>query len=499
MFEIAELGQKLSKKEYDEQAPILRERLLEVQARLRTADFPVIVLFAGVDGAGKGETANRLNAWMDPRGIVTRAYGPPSEEEIEQPRYWRFWRQLPPRGRIGIFLSAWYSRPLLRRVYEETTDDHYERELNEILSFEQMLAADGALILKFWMHLSHKAQRRRLKSLEQDPLSSWRVTKTDWKHWKKYDAFISSAEKAISRTSTALAPWRIIEGADPRFRSIQVGTILLTGIERQLEARAHGGLSGEGESVVEQPPGGRPGSVLAGLDLTRKLDKSDYKVQLRKYQGRLNRFQRKARARKLSTVVVFEGWDAAGKGGAIRRIVSALDARDLEIITIAAPTDEERTHHYLWRFWRHLGRAGRFTIFDRSWYGRVLVERIEGFAGEQEWRRAYAEINDFERQLVEHGILLIKFWLHVTPEEQARRFDARRQIPHKSWKLTEEDWRNREKRESYQTAVNQMIGQTSTALAPWILVEAEDKRFARIKVLRAICDALARALQGPSN
>ena len=493
MFEVAELGQKLSKKAYDAQAPILRERLLEVQARLRTADFPVIVLFAGVDGAGKGETANLLNAWMDPRGIVTHAYGRPSEEEIEQPRYWRFWRHLPPCGRIGIFLSAWYSRPLLRRVYEETTDDQYERELNEILSFEQMLAADGALILKFWMHLSRKAQHKRLKSLEQDPLSSWRVTKTDWKHWKKYDAFVMSAKKAISRTSTALAPWRIIEGADPRFRSIQLGTILLTGVERQLEARSRGVELRKADDGAEQPPRIRSGSVLAGLDLTHKLDKSDYKVKLRKFQGRLNRFQRKARARKLSTVVVFEGWDAAGKGGAIRRITSALDARDFEIITTGAPTDEERTHHYLWRFWRQLGRAGRFTIFDRSWYGRVLVERIEGFAADEEWRRAYAEINDFERQLVEHGIVLIKFWLHITPEEQERRFEERRQVPHKSWKLTEEDWRNREKWDSYQTAVNQMVGQTSTALAPWILVEAEDKRFARIKVLRAVCDALDRA------
>jgi polyphosphate kinase 2 (PPK2 family) len=192
---------------------------------------------------------------------------------------------------------------------------------------------------------------------------------------------------------------------------------------------------------------------------------------------------------------MFEGWDAAGKGGAIRRVTAALDARDYKVIPIAAPTDEEKAHHYLWRFWRHLSKAGRVTIYDRSWYGRVLVERIEGFASTEEWMRAYSEINDFEEQLIDSGMVLGKFWVHITKEEQAARFEARAQIPWKAWKLTEEDWRNRDKWDAYESAVNDMIERTSTRKAPWTLIEGNNKHFARVKVLETVCEKLETALK----
>ncbi len=224
------------------------------------------------------------------------------------------------------------------------------------------------------------------------------------------------------------------------------------------------------------------------------LDKTRYREKLARAQAKLNQLHRKALERGVSTVLVFEGPDAAGKGGAIRRLTAALDARHVQVIPIAAPTDEERAHHYLWRFWRHLSRAGRVTIFDRSWYGRVLVERVEGFASEEEWRRAYAEINDFEEQLIEHGTVLRKFWLHITKEEQLARFQAREKTPYKRWKLTDEDWRNRERWDDYAAAVNDMVEQTSTKKAPWVLVEGNDKRFARVKVATTVCEAMARAL-----
>jgi polyphosphate kinase 2 (PPK2 family) len=229
--------------------------------------------------------------------------------------------------------------------------------------------------------------------------------------------------------------------------------------------------------------------------MTKSLTKEEYSEKLKKYQARLNLLHRKARSKKISTILVFEGWDAAGKGGAIRRTTAALDARDYQVIPIAAPTDEELAHHYLWRFWRHLGRAGRVTIFDRSWYGRVLVERIEGFAGEKEWRRSYAEINNFERELVEHGIVLLKFWVNITKDEQEARFKARQEISYKRWKLTEEDWRNRERWDDYEIAVNDMVGQTSTRIAPWVLVEGNCKRYSRIKVLKTICSRLEERLK----
>lgn len=498
MFETAELGRKIPKSEYAQRAPQLREQLLDVQQALRTADFKVIVVFAGVDGAGKGDTVNLLNEWMDPRWLVTRAYGQASQEEGERPEYWRYWRDLPPKGRIGLFLSSWYSRPLLDRVYGRIADGEFDRRLERAAAFERGLAADGALILKLWMHLSRKAQKQRFRALEKDPLQRWRVTPADWEHWRKYEDFVAAAERAILKTSSGHLPWHVVEGEDVPYRSLTVGTLLRDAIRGHLERRAGeaapGPLAPQLTPVTEAPEG-LP-TVLSALDMTLELQKGAGKKELQRLQGRLNGLHREARQHGVSTLVVMEGWDAAGKGGAIRRCVAALDARDVEVIPFAAPSDEERQHHYLWRFWRHLGRAGRVTFFDRSWYGRVLVERVEGFAREEEWRRAYAEIVDFEEQLVEHGIVLLKFWMHVTPEEQLARFREREETPWKRWKLTDEDWRNRERWPLYEHAVNDMVAHTSTSAAPWTLVEGNDKRFGRVKVLTTLCDRLEAALWG---
>ncbi len=493
MFEAAELGRKLSKDVYRKRVPELRAALLDAQQRLRAAPFPVIVVFAGVDGAGKGETVNLLNEWMDPRWIVTRAFGEPSDEERERPEQWRFWRELPPRGRIGLFLSSWYSRPVIDRVYRRTTGVEFEHQLRRLAEFEKTLADDGAVILKFWMHLDKKSQRKRLRTLERDPLTRWRVTKLQWKHWQMYGRFIAAAEQTIRATSTGQTPWTIVEGRDEEYRSITVAEALREDIERRLAAAGRPGATATSRSPSGRRPPAVP-TVLSRLDMTRRLDAEAFDRELLKYQGRLNRLRRRAARGAVSTILVFEGADAAGKGGAIRRVTAALDARDYQVIPIAAPTDEERAHHYLWRFWRHLPRAGRVTIFDRSWYGRVLVERVEGFATPAEWMRAYAEINQFEDQLVAHGIVLVKFWIHISKDEQLRRFNARRESPFKSWKITDEDWRNRTKWDTYERAVNEMVERTSTRDAPWTLVEGNDKRYARIKVLETVCARLRAAL-----
>jgi polyphosphate:AMP phosphotransferase len=505
MFETAELGRKVFKKAFDKAVPELRVQLLELQQALRKADFPVIVLFSGVDGAGKGATVNLLNEWMDPRWIETYAYLKPSDEEQERPEFWRYWRDLPERGQFGLFLSAWYSPPFLDRVHDRITDADFDRRLDRIIAFERVLADDGALILKFWMHLGKAAQKRRLKALEKDPLRSWRVTETDWEHWRKYDRFVMAAEHTIRRTSFARAPWKIVEGLDPRYRSLTVATIIRDAVSDRLDGGVRTATAVDME-IGEQPPEAAVDTAIASLapsldrtvltelDMDQFLSKGDYRRELPKEQGRLNALFRRARERGISVVAVFEGWDAGGKGGSIRRLTQALDARDSRVIAIAAPTDEERAHNYLWRFWRHIGRAGRVTIFDRSWYGRVLVERVEGFAAEPEWRRAYTEINEFERQLTEFGIVLVKFWLHITAEEQLRRFEERREIAYKRWKLTDEDWRNREEWELYERAVQEMVERTSTMDAPWTLVEGNCKRFARLKVLRTASDALEAAL-----
>jgi polyphosphate:AMP phosphotransferase len=499
MFEAAELGQTVSKQTFGRRAPGLRADLLAAQQALRTAPFPVIVVFAGVDGAGKSETVNLLYEWMDPRGLVTRAYGEPSDEERERPEYWRYWRDLPPRGRIGFFLSSWYSRPILDRVHRRCGRAAFARRLDRIARFERPLADDGALIVKFWMHLDRRAQKRRLERLERDPLTRWRVTKTQWKHWALYDRFIEAAETAIQRTSVPGAPWIIVEGTDERYRVLAVAGALRDAIRRQLDRVPAAGAHPEPPlpapaRSARRPPPAAPPTILSRLDMTQRVPKATYRTELERLQGRVNQLQRRAREAGVSTILAFEGWDAAGKGGAIRRVTAALDARDYQVIPIAAPTDEERAHHYLWRFWRHLARAGRVTIFDRSWYGRVLVERVEGLASEAEWMRAYAEINQFEEELVEHGMVLLKFWLHVTRDEQLRRFRDRERTPHKRWKITAEDWRNRARWADYERAVNDMVERTSTRAAPWTLVEANDKGFARLKVLRTIGDRLESAL-----
>jgi polyphosphate kinase 2 (PPK2 family) len=529
MFRTAEVGRKLQRAEYDQVAPALRIELIELQQRLRRTGVPAIVVFAGVDGAGKGRAINLINEWLDPRWIATRAYGPPSDEERERPEFWRYWRDLPASGQIGVFLRSWYSKPILDHVYGIIGDGELEGRLERIARFEKCLADDGAVFLKLWLHLSRDAQKKFYKKWEKDPHESWRVTEQDWKHWHMYDRFTAAAERTIIRTSTGPAPWHIVEGEDDLYRDLTVMTLLRDRLRHHLDelsirhaalaevrARRKRGPCGPepvaGAAVTAAPcgpdappPPAAPDpsahlsppvqpSVLQVLDLDQSLKKKDADKALRKQTARLNALYRKGRDRGLSAVLVFEGWDAAGKGGAIRRVTAALDARGYSVIPIGAPTDEERGHHYLWRFWRHLQRAGRVTIFDRSWYGRVMVERVEGLASVEEWSRAYAEINDFEQDLTDHGILLNKYFLHIDKDEQLRRFERRQSIPYKRWKLTEEDWRNREKWDDYEAAINDMVQRTSTRMAPWILVEGNDKKFARVKVLTTLCDRLEEAL-----
>jgi polyphosphate:AMP phosphotransferase len=488
MFEIAELGTSVDRKAYAEAAPKLRTRLLEAQRLLGRADFSVVVLVGGVEGAGKPETVNLLLEWMDPRGIETHAMWTVSDEEAERPPMWRFWRVLPPKGRMGIFFGSWYSQPIIDRVFGRISGAAFDQSLERSVEFERMLNAEGTLLVKLWLHLSKSAQKQRLKALEKDELQSWRVTKRDWKFFKRYDQFRDVSEEALRRTSTGEAPWQIIEAADTRHRNLAVAGALLDALKKRLAVPP--------PPKRDKPPLPPPPAVniLRSLDLTRTPDEKEYETKLLEKQAELNQLTRKLRDKRRSMILVFEGPDAAGKGGAIRRLTGAMDSRDYQVISIAAPTDEERARPYLWRFWRHLPRQGRVAIYDRSWYGRVLVERIEGFCSSDEWQRAFAEINSFEEQLTESGNIVLKFWLQVSQDEQLRRFQDRQETPYKQYKLTEEDWRNRAKSEAYETAACDMIAKTSTADAPWTLVEANSKEWARLKVLKTVVKRLKEAL-----
>jgi len=478
MFESANLDHRVNKSTYRREETALRERLLEAQSGLLAdRSFAVLILVAGVQGSGRGETVNLLNEWMDPRHVQTRGFGDPTQDERERPFAWRYWIALPPKGKIGVFFGAWHTDPILRRVRGVTSDDEFAHEIAEISRFEKMLTDEGVLLLKYWFHIPKDVQKQRLKRAHEKPEAP-------------YKKFVAVSEAFLRRTSTAEAPWTVIPGVDARYRALSFGRQLLASLEARLARK-------ERPKPVAARVGARAPSdglnVIRALQLNQPMSKPQYEDELDKWQGRLARLSQKKRMRKLAVVAVFEGSDAAGKGGAIRRLTSALDARLYDTVPTAAPSDEERAQPYLWRFWRRLPRLGRFAFYDRSWYGRVLVERVEGLTAEADWMRAYTEINDFEQQLVRHGTVVVKYWLAISKEEQLRRFRQREKVSFKRFKITPDDWRNRKKWDDYEQAVCDMVDRTSTSIAPWTLVEANNKYHARIKVLKTLCKALEDA------
>jgi AMP-polyphosphate phosphotransferase len=496
MFASAELGQKIDDAHYDKEHRKLRGDLLEAQYKLlEDKTFPVIVLVNGVDGAGKGETVNILNEWLDPRHVTSHAFDEPTESERMRPPMWRFWLSLPPKGRIGILFGNWYTVPIVGRVIGDLGDADVTVATERIRSFERMLIDEGAALVKLWFHLSKKGQKERLTDLQKNKLTRWRVTKEDWKNFRRYDDFATVSERVLRETSTGDAPWIVIDGSDANYRALTAGRVLLSAINAGLARLPIGATNGQRSAKKSNGSRDPTASVLRTVDTAgilrnlpfeERLSKAKYATKVVKVQRELGILSRSPKMKKRGVVVVFEGMDAAGKGGAIRRITQALDARHYNVIPVAAPTDEERAHPYLWRFWRHLPRRGKFVIYDRSWYGRVLVERVEGFSPESAWTRAYREINEFEEQLVANGVVVVKLWLAITKDEQMRRFKDREQTRYKKFKITAEDWRNRKKWDDYLVAASDMIDRTSTSLAPWTVLEANDKHLARVRAIEAV-------------
>jgi AMP-polyphosphate phosphotransferase len=497
LFAAAELGHKVDDATYQKREKKLRADLLDAQYGLKEAGaFPVLVLINGLDGAGKGESVNLLNEWMDPRHIETHAFSEPNDEERQRPRMWRFWRALPPKGKIGILFGNWYSEPIVRRAAGKGRKAEFAKSMADILHFERMLADEGVLIVKYWFHLSEKGQEKRLRKLASNPRTAWRVTAHDWKLFKRYHPFVDTAEQVLRETGTGHAPWNVIDGSDPNHRALAVGEHLLAVMRKRLAQHKAAQLPAARKAATPRMVKRVADScnVLNTLDMSQKLGDRKYARELEKWQRELNLLSRHPKFRERSAVLVFEGMDAAGKGGAIRRVTAALDARHYQTVPIAAPTEEERAQPYLWRFWRRIPGHGQLTIFDRSWYGRVLVERVEGFCSEADWQRAYGEINDFERQLIDNGAIVSKFWLSVSADEQLKRFKEREETRFKRFKITPEDWRNRKRWPLYAQAVCDMVERTSTDIAPWQLIAADDKKYARIAILQAICERIETAL-----
>lgn len=483
---------RLSRKEYQVAAARLREELVQLQLELKRAPFKVLLILAGPEGAGRGTLLQTLAEWLDPRGVETFSWHPPTTEERQHPAQWRFWRALPGIGRIGLYAGSWYTETLREEARNKRALRHVAEESERIRDWEKLLADGGTLILKVWLDLSEEAQGRRLRTLRADPATAWRVTDEDWHHHRIYRRLAKTSALIRRKSDHPGGRWILVSAEDERRRDLEVGRLLLDRV--RAHQRKFARLPAPAKPRKLSPLRAAGQRRLARLRLDQEMSEHDYDEIRDKWLGRLGLGLRAAREAGRAVVFVFEGWDAAGKGGAIRRLTSAADPRDYRVIPVAKPTPEEKHAHYLWRFWRDIPADGRIAVFDRSWYGRVLVERIEGFCREEEWRRAFGEINAFERELTGHGVIVLKFWLHVSHEEQLRRFREREATPHKRHKMNEEDWRNRRQRAAYEVAVGDMLALTHQPAAPWHLVPADNKRFARIDVLSTAARRLEEAL-----
>ena len=508
MLEMIDLKKKLSKAQFKKTLTELERKLNELQRACKEAGIPTILVFEGLEAAGKGTCINRLMQPLDPRGFRVNPIHPPTELERFWPPLIRFWKLLPARGRLAIFDHSWYEEVLGARVRRETSQARWQKAFEEIMAFERQQADDGAVILKFWMHISKKEQARRFKEVEANKALKWKIGKKEWQQHQDYPKYIKAAEEVFEKTNTAQASWIIVESHDRRYATVKVFETLAATWEAAL-ARHKAAENAKSNAVAERGPrtesrgsrGAAPDklvsrnvTVLSKLDLTQKLSQAEYDRQVDKLQDRLRELEHLLYSKRIPAIICYEGCDAAGKGGNIKRIVGNLDPRGFEVIPIAAPTKDELAHHYLWRFANAMPKAGHLTIFDRTWYGRVMVERIEGFCPPEAWQRAYREINEFEAHLASYGAVIVKFWLHIDQAEQLRRFKERQRLKWKQWKLTDEDWRNRKKWPLYEAAINDMLANTSTSYAPWTIIEANDKLFARIKALKTVVSAIEKKL-----
>ncbi|MDG4574426.1 MAG: polyphosphate:AMP phosphotransferase [Defluviicoccus sp.] len=490
MFESAAQVHKIDKATFKAEEAKLREALLDAQFDLiEQKRFAVLILLAGIDGAGKSAALARLNEWLDPRHVETAVIDEPSPEEAARPPHWRYWRTLPAKGKIGILVGSWYREAIALYANGGGEEGQLERELAVIGRFETMLADEGLLVIKLWLHLSRADQKKRFKEIDSIPGGGRHVVEHRWMH-KNYEKLMPVMQNIVRLTSSGDAPWVVVPSADEEYRDLMIGQTVLAAMRKRLDIPPPPKVAAAPVVVA----GLDRKTALDALDLSVKLDEARYDKELARYQQRIARLTDAKAFRDVALVVAFEGTDAAGKGGTIRRLTRALDPRKVKVYPIAAPTDEEKAQPYLWRFWRRIPAKGQVAIFDRTWYGRVLVERVEGFCSEADWLRAYAEINDFEEQLRESGVILAKFWLAISKEEQLRRFQDREKVPYKRYKITDEDWRNREKWDAYTQAIGDMVDRTSTDRAPWTLVSSEDKNWARVQVLKTLSDSLEAAL-----
>ena len=470
----------------DEQA----DQLAYLQRKSRELGIPVLIVVEGLSASGKGTIINQMIRPLDPRGFKVTCIASPNRDEQMRPFLWRFWRRTPSADRIAIFDRSWYRSLLDNKINGLLEEVDLVKAYEDVRAFERQLRDGGTLIFKFFLEISKKEQASRLAALQSNPSTAWRVSDAVLQRHSRYEEYHDAVNQMFAETDLPDEfSWTKVPSKNTREATLKVLNRLVSGLSKQVEAVRSGSSIAFTRKRMKIPS--FPGApTLKEVNLTNQLSKDVYRETLEVRQKRIQELHHELYRLRIPVVIVYEGWDAAGKGGNIRRLTERMDPRGYEVIPVSAPNDVENAHHYLWRFWTEFPKAGHVTIFDRSWYGRVLVERVEGFCKEREWKNAYREINEMEENFLHFGTVIVKFWVHIDPVEQLNRFKAREGNPKKGWKLNEEDWRNREKWKSYGEAVEEMFLRTHSPKAPWTIIEGNCKRYARIKALDVVIKAI---------
>ena len=467
-----------------------RAKLFGYQMRLKEARLPVMVIFEGWDAAGKGSVLGKVIKNIDPRFFqVATMDAPPTPDEKRRPFLYRYFVEIPEAGKFKFFDTCWMKEVTEVMCRKDFSEEDYLKHIDSINMTERQLTDNGYLVMKFFFHISKKEQQKRLDALRENKNTSWRVSEEDLWQNKHYNIFLDVFDRYLTDTNRSNAPWYIIDAKDHKWAELQVMQFLNQGIETALKNSAYAVPILQNTFRMKKMP------LLADIPLDKEISEDEYRSELKKLQKELSDLHNEIYRKKIPVVIAYEGWDAAGKGGNIKRITEALDPRGYIVHPIASPEPHEKARHYLWRFWNRLPKTGHIAIFDRTWYGRVMVERLEGFCSENDWQRAYNEMNEFEKELAEWGAVVIKFWVQIDSDTQLARFTDRQNTPEKQWKITDEDWRNREKWDLYEGAIDEMIAKTSTTFAPWYVLESVDKKYARIKALKIVIEQIKKALE----
>lgn len=494
MLEQVDLNKSIDKEMAKTQVKELEKQLAVLQQRIRKQKIPVVLVFEGWGASGKGSLIGKLILEMDPRGFQVYSIGEPSQEEKRFPFLNRYWLNMPARGEMSIFDRSWYQELSVWKIEKKYSQREIADKRDAINRMERQLTDDGCLVLKFFLHISKKQQRMRLEVLSASKNTAWRVTEQDWKRNREYANYYQAWDEMLEQTNTLYAPWHVIAATEKHAALLDILTILNGALEKRLEMQNQmkfpGILPNHMHFSMRQIP------KLKEITMLDPMPEEEYRSRLKQDQKKLRKLANKLYRKKIPMIICYEGWDAAGKGGNIRRMAASLDPRDYDVTPIAAPDHTEISHHYLWRFRRHLPKTGHVAIFDRTWYGRVMVERLENLATTEQWTRAYNEINEFEQELIDWGAIIVKFWLHIDKDEQLKRFQERQNTPEKQWKITDEDWRNREKWDQYEVAVDEMLQNTCTSFAPWHVIASNDKYRARVEAIERVIAMIEQRLNG---